>query len=199
MHEEDVDPVQPEAAETLFHRAHDAIIAVVEFGPLCRCALVVIVLRRCGAGWPQQPADLGRHGKGFALPVAQKTSQAALRQTKAIKRRRVEIANAQRPGAFNRGFRVGVTDGCEQSAERSRSQTHDRDVKRARKPRPLHSNYPSAVRSRASPLPLAYPQAGEANAGAPGPQAPTSTVEPHCPWSRGRGRCRRSPAPSGLS
>ena len=118
VHEQDIDAVEPKARQALLHRTHHAVITEIEHRPLARRALVMLVLGGSAIGRTQQAADLGRDGVGVTGLLPQECAKPPFREAKAVERRGVEEADSERPGAGDRGFRIGIADGAEQSAER---------------------------------------------------------------------------------
>jgi hypothetical protein len=137
--------------------------------------------------WPRwrDPKSCTRHCRRRRVRPAQKTAEATLGQSEAVERRGVKEADAERPGALDCRFCIGVADRREQSAEGSRPEADRGDVEPRRKPRTLHFQILAAAESTLPP-----PPAGEGvwrrNVGAA--NVPTSTFERRCPWLRGRGQ-----------
>ena len=78
---------------------------------------------------PDEPADLRREHERVARHVAQHAADAPLRRAVAVQRRRVEIADADVPGAPDHRPRVIVGDRAEQAADRRAPETEPRDAR----------------------------------------------------------------------
>src|SRR5258708_25455367 len=105
----DVHPLQSQAFQTRLERAHDPVVGEVENwieGRRAKPALVWL----WRSALLEQPADLRRECQLTARPVAQDVAEAALGQTKTIKRCCVEQTQTRVPRLYGDCIRVAVLD-----------------------------------------------------------------------------------------
>ena len=114
-----VDAVHAETLQRILERAHQPIITVVELmiemqaaGPEAGLEMVGIVRRL------EHAPNLGRQHELAPGTVVEKAAGAMLALAAAIPRRRVEVADARRPGCLKRRLGVGLAHLDEQVAQR---------------------------------------------------------------------------------
>src|SRR5260370_8994025 len=113
----------------MVQRAHDAVIAVVEFRRKARQAVLAEIRRRFLAGLQgmQDAADLGRQDVAVARLFAQRRAYAQLAAAIAVEGGGVEIADAFVVARFGERHRLGVGNVGAEAAYRAPAQAEVRD------------------------------------------------------------------------
>ncbi|MHC2425374.1 hypothetical protein ACVIST_002119 [Bradyrhizobium elkanii] len=127
MDQKQVDAIGAEPQQRLLHRAHGAVIGIVEHRAMRRAAgeigAVAAAMERV------HPApDLGADDDVVARHAAQRGAAAVFGEAMAVERRRIQQVDAQRKRPLHCCDRSSVVEPCEQVAERRGAEADNGDI-----------------------------------------------------------------------
>ena len=129
MDEGDVYPLDRHALERVLERAHRAVIGIVKLdgkGRRIDPGREIDAVARCRV---QQAPDLGGDDIVLARLPAQSLPEAQFGKPMTVERRRIEIADARRPGPLDHGGGCFLADRSEEIADWRRAKSHIGDGK----------------------------------------------------------------------